>query len=124
MTTDSPPNGFLLGDKVYNYLKRLVQIILPATSTLYFTLGSIWDLPAVEQVIGTIAAITIFLGVLLGLSTKTYNSNARYSGTIIIGQGETGKLYSLELEDDPESLDDKNEITFKVVKTLPPAINL
>lgn len=116
-TTDTTrPKGLLLGDKIYEKMKFVVQIVFPALSTFYFTLGGVWDLPSVEQVIGTLAALATFFGVILGLSTKTYKeSDAKFAGSIVIGQGEGGrKLYSLELNGDPEDLDQKKEVIFKI----------
>lgn len=60
-------------NKTYDYLKWVAQILLPAVATLYFTLASIWGLPYGEQIIGTISAVDVFLGVLLGISTHVYN---------------------------------------------------
>lgn len=62
-----------MSNKVYNILKYVAQIGLPALATLYFALSGIWGLPFGEQVVGTITAIDTFLGVLLGLSTIQYN---------------------------------------------------
>ena len=62
-----------LPDKVYDVLKWITMILLPALSTLYFALGGIWGFPYVEQIVGTIAAIEVFLGALLGISTIQYN---------------------------------------------------
>lgn len=62
----------LLSDKVYNRLKWVAQYLLPALGTLYFALASIWGLPCGEQIVGTIAAINTFLGVILGISTNAY----------------------------------------------------
>ena len=107
---------FVMNDGVYKIAKFLVQVFLPAISTLYFTLGGIWDLPNVEQVIGTIAAVTIFLGVLLGLSSKAYNaSDARFDGSIVISDnGEGKKVYTLELNGDPQEIDSAASVTFRV----------
>ena len=63
----------LLTNKVYDILKFVTMIILPACGTLYFTIAGIWHLPAAEQVVGTIAAITTFLGAILQISTSQYN---------------------------------------------------
>ena len=60
-------------NKLYDILKYLCQIALPAIGTLYFALAQIWNFPYAEQVVGTIAAITTCLGVLLGISTYNYN---------------------------------------------------
>ena len=62
-----------LDDKIYNILKYICQIALPALGALYFALSQIWGLPYGEQIVGTISAITACLGVLLGISTYTYN---------------------------------------------------
>lgn len=63
----------ILNSKVYDILKYLAQIVLPAIATLYLALAGIWNLPFGEQVSGTIMAIDTFLGVLLGISSANYN---------------------------------------------------
>lgn len=62
-----------LPDKVYNVLKWLTMIVLPALATLYFALSGIWGFPYGEQVVGTITALVTFFGVVLGVSTAQYN---------------------------------------------------
>lgn len=64
-----------LTNKTYDILKYIAQYVLPACGTLYFALAGIWNLPYGEQIVGTITAIDTFLGVLLGISTNTYNKN-------------------------------------------------
>ena len=66
-----------INDKVYTVLKWVTMIALPAIGTLYFTLSSIWGFPYAEQVIGTITAISTFLGVILGISTSQYNKSKK-----------------------------------------------
>lgn len=61
-----------MSNKVYDVLKWLVMIVLPAISTLYFALSGIWGFPYAEEVVGTIAAVTTFLGALLGISNAQY----------------------------------------------------
>jgi hypothetical protein len=106
----------MLSNKTYDFVKRLVQVILPATSSLYFGLAAIWGLPAAEQVVGTFAVVTTFLGVTLGISSKVYsNSDEAYDGNLIVTSPQEGKhLYSLEVNTDPAELVDKKSITFKV----------
>lgn len=115
-TPQAPTKGFILSDAIYGKLKTVVQVVLPALSTLYFTLGAVWNLPSVEKVIGTNAALATFFGIVLGLSTKAYNTTEKYAGQIVLKiDEETGKkLYSLELDGDPEELDQKKEVTFKI----------
>lgn len=62
-----------LTNKTYDFLKWIAQYLLPAVGTLYFTLAGVWNLPYGEQVVGTVTAVDAFLGVLLGISTASYN---------------------------------------------------
>lgn len=62
----------MFSNKVYDALKWIAQYLLPAFGTLYFALAGIWGLPYGEQIIGTIAALDTFLGVILGISTVQY----------------------------------------------------
>lgn len=66
-----------LNDKLYEALKWIALIALPALGTLYFTLAGIWGLPYGEQIVGTIAAVDTFVGVLLGISTVQYRKNTK-----------------------------------------------
>lgn len=61
-----------MSNKLYDVLKYIAQIVLPALGTLYFALSSIWGLPYGEAVVGTITAVDAFLGALLGISTVQY----------------------------------------------------
>lgn len=65
-----------MSNKVYDVLKYIAQIALPAIGALYFALSQIWSLPYGEEVVGTITAIDAFLGALLGISTAIYNKGA------------------------------------------------
>ena len=64
-----------MDNKLYDILKYVAQIVLPALATLYFALSQIWGLPYGEQVVGTITAIDAFLGALLGISTYQYKKD-------------------------------------------------
>ena len=66
-----------ISNKTYDVLKWIAQYLLPALGTLYFALAGIWGLPYGEQVVGTITAVDTFLGVVLGISTATYNKNQK-----------------------------------------------
>lgn len=66
-----------MSNKMYDLLKWIAQIALPAIGTLYFALANIWGWPYGEQIVGTITAIDAFLGVCLGISTKVYVNQKR-----------------------------------------------
>lgn len=61
-----------MNNKVYDVLKYIAQIVLPALGTLYFALAGIWNFPYAEQVVGTISAVDTFLGVILKISSNNY----------------------------------------------------
>ena len=67
----------LISNRMYDTLKWIAQIFLPALGTLYFALAGIWGFPYGEQIVGTITAIDAFLGAILGISTKMYNKEVR-----------------------------------------------
>lgn len=62
-----------MSNKVYDVLKFIAQILLPALGTLYFALAKIWGFPYAAEIVGTISAVDAFLGALLGISTMQYN---------------------------------------------------
>lgn len=65
-----------MSNKVYDVLKYITQIGLPAIGTLYFTLSNIWGFPYAEEVVGTISAVVTFLGILLGISSAKYKKES------------------------------------------------
>lgn len=66
-----------MSNKVYDVLKEIAQIWLPALATLYFAVASIWNLPYPEEIVGTIAAVDAFLGAVLKISTVRYNKKLK-----------------------------------------------
>lgn len=110
---EQPKPGIISGT-TYDLLKRTVQFVLPAAGAFYFALATIWGLPAAEQVVGTIAAVTVFLSVILGISNKAYqNDEARFDGEIEVEKFDDGDLAlkGLSLND---YVFDRDEITIKV----------
>lgn len=100
-----------LNNKVYDGLKWIVQILAPATATLYVALAAIWGLPHVEAVVGTITALTTFAGTLLHLSSTLYASTG--DGELHVRKGDNGPVYAV-LGQRPEDLD--GTVTLKVVR--------
>lgn len=64
-----------LKNKTYDILKYIVTIVLPAVTTLWLTIASIWKIPYGEPIGATMGAITVFLGALIGISSKNYNNS-------------------------------------------------
>ena len=66
-----------MSNKVYDTLKWIAQIALPAIGTLYFALAQIWGFQYAEQIVGTITAVDGFLGVVLGISSAQYKKRIK-----------------------------------------------
>ena len=66
-----------MSNKMYDVLKWIALIGLPAIGTLYFALSGIWGFPYAEQVVGTITAVDTFLGAVLGISSAQYNKTEK-----------------------------------------------
>ena len=62
-----------LNDKIYDILKWVVMVVIPALTTAYVGLSAIWGFPFAEEVAKTSAVICTLLGALLGISTAQYN---------------------------------------------------
>ena len=61
-----------MSNKLYDVLKWIAMVALPAVGTLYSALAGIWGLPYGDQIVGTILAVDTCLGVLLGISSAQY----------------------------------------------------
>lgn len=57
-----------LPDRVYDWLKWVALICLPALSTFYGIIADIWNLPYGEQIPRTLTAIGLLIGALIGIS--------------------------------------------------------
>ena len=64
-----------LPNKVYDVLKWITMICLPALATAYVGLSQIWGLPYAPQIAETVAVVCTLLGALLGISTAQYNKD-------------------------------------------------
>ena len=104
-------------NKLYDALKWLALVGLPAFSAAYFSLAGVWGLPYAEQVIGTAAIVGTLLGALLGLSNRAYNnSDGRFDGNLDVMERDTSLINQLEITTPPSALTDKDSVTFKVRK--------
>lgn len=59
-------------NKVYDVLKWIALVGLPAITTLYLTLATIWGFPYAEAIGATMGAVDVFLGAILGISSISY----------------------------------------------------
>ncbi len=61
-----------MSNKLYDILKWVTMVGLPALTTLWLTLASIWGFPYAEPIGATMGAVTVFLGAILGISSIKY----------------------------------------------------
>jgi hypothetical protein len=62
-----------LPDKVYDILKWITMILIPALATAYVGFAAIWGWPFADEIAKTAAVVCTLLGALLGISTAEYN---------------------------------------------------
>lgn len=65
----------MLSNKVFDVLKWLTLVGIPALTTAYVGLSAIWGWPYADQVAKTSAVICVLLGSVLGISTIQYNKD-------------------------------------------------
>lgn len=107
----------MITGKLYDWLKYLAQIVLPALGTLYFTVAGIWHLSGADKVVGTIMAVDLFLGVLLGISQANYNKGIEQAGELHVDNENQMQFVLDSDKTDIDKLGDKKEVRFKVKKT-------
>lgn len=61
-----------MNNKVYDILKWIAIIVLPALSTLVASVGPLWGLSMTDEVAQTITAVGTFLGAILMVSSVQY----------------------------------------------------
>lgn len=65
-----------LDDKVYDILKWIAIVALPALSTFIVVISKIWGWGDIGSMVAqTITAVAVLLGALLGISTIQYNKS-------------------------------------------------
>jgi len=105
---------------LYDKLKFVAQILLPALGTLWFTIGGIWGLSHTTEVVGTITAVDLFLGTILAISSKAYyRSGANFDGDVNVYPEDGGNKVQFAFNHPPEDIVDepgKHSLELKINK--------
>jgi Putative phage holin Dp-1 len=103
-------------NEMYDFLKKVALIYIPALASVYAVVAGIWGLSGTTEVLGTISAVDTALGTILGVSTKSYTANQPPSdGNLVVDKSNPAKdTYSLEITSPLESLSSKKTITLAV----------
>lgn len=62
---------YLIPNDVYDLIKFIVTVVMPAVSVLYAGLAGIWGWPYADEVTRTIAVVYTFLCAVMGISSYT-----------------------------------------------------
>lgn len=107
----------IIPKKLYDALKWVAMVVLPAAATFYYALALVWGLPYAGEVVATITAADTFLGALLGISSAKYrNSDARFDGDLNIIKSDPSLINQLDIRTDPATLGNQKEVVLKVNK--------
>lgn len=66
-----------LSNRAFDTVRLIGELLLPALATLYAALGAIWGWPYIEAIVGTLAAITAFIGAVVNGLRKAYGKQER-----------------------------------------------
>jgi hypothetical protein len=113
---DPLPFGFNIPDSVYNVLRAIVEVIIPAMTVAYYGIAHAWGLPHADEVAATLAIVSGFLVAILKLSRRVYNAlntsaGPPTDGTLVVS--EEG-IHGAVLDTLPEDIANKDLVTFKV----------
>lgn len=103
----------VLNSKVYDILKWLVQIVLPAIGACYAALAALWGFPYAEQVVGSISAICVLLGACLRISNSNYSGDGVLTVNSDLDDDDENK-YNLTLTKDLATLANKKSFVVTV----------
>ena len=65
----------IMDNKVYNILKWICLTVVPALNVLIATLGSLYGWTWVSVAIGTIDAVAVFIGSIIGIGSYKYQKS-------------------------------------------------
>lgn len=114
---ESVPMDVVFSNSVYNKLKWVSLVLLPALGVAVFAIFQLFELPYGFQVVGVITIIDTFLGAILAKSSKEYQKQTEGDlvGFIDVIETEDKIKYDLKFpSEDPNDIRHKDKVTFKV----------
>lgn len=100
-----------MNDKIYDILKRVALIVVPALATFVNAVGIVWGVPYTNEVTATITAFGVFLGAAIGVSSKYYEPDTH--GNLVVTKH--NDVYA-DFTAEPSNLKDGDTIILKVSK--------
>lgn len=116
----------IINDKLFNLLKWLTLVIVPAVNASTFSILQLWgvDPEITAKLTGSIAILNTLLGVAIGVSAIQYNrSDEKYDGIISpkLADLQTSET-ALSLGPLPTDLENKKDVLLKVETPASPVI--
>jgi len=62
-----------ISDELYDLLRAIADLLLPALGALYFGLAGIWGFPYGEEIVGSITLVVAFLDIVLRIMKGKYD---------------------------------------------------
>ena len=103
-----------LTKSAHDGLMKLMLVIYPGLSVTVFVMSYVWDLPYAKLILGMVASMSFAIGLYLNRSEHAYDGKI-----FVTASDEGGKLFTLQLDGDPEELDQKRAVSFRVTKDEP-----
>ena len=114
--TENKTSNLIMNDKVYDVLNNIVKLALPALATFYAAVSGLWGLPYALEVVGTITALSVLLGVFLVIARAAYTGQPiDYDGVLTVNDTDPEKdVMRLNIDRTLAELGDKDTVTLKV----------
>lgn len=100
-----------MNNQIYDILKGVALIIVPALATFVNAVGIVWGIPYTTEVTATITAFGVFLGAALGVSSANYTPETH--GNLVVTKHDD--VYA-DFAAEPANLKDGDTIVLKVTK--------
>ena len=68
-----------LPDKVYEWLRWIIAIVLPAAIVCFGVIGNVLDIPNTDVILTIAGAVQVFLGTIFGISKINYDKAKKES---------------------------------------------
>lgn len=100
-----------MNNKTYDAFKYVALLITPALATFVNGVGIVWGIHHTNEVTATITAFGVFLGAVLGVSSKNYTPETH--GNLVVTKHDD--VYA-DFAYEPTNLKDGDTIILKVTK--------
>lgn len=112
-----PDTGFTINPKVYDFLKYVALVVLPAAAALVLGLGVLLSWSGATTVAGAITLVDTFLGAILGRSARNYKAQEPdVFGDLIVVQDPDGTPAGMKIVGQQENpvLNDGGQVVLNV----------